>query len=43
MSRHNTTTVVIKDVQNDLTIGWLQWCNIAGSLHKEKEVAEKDD
>ena len=24
-ARHNTTTVVVQDVQNDPTIGWLQW------------------
>ena len=24
-------------------IGWLQWSNIAGSLYKEEEAAEKDD
>ena len=24
-TRHNTTTVVVQDVQNGLTIGWLQW------------------
>ena len=23
--------------------GWLQWWNIAGSLYKEEEAAEKDD
>ena len=41
MPRHNTTTVVVKDVQNGRTIGWLQWWNIAGSLYKEEETAEK--
>ena len=25
MPRHNTTTVVVQDVQNGRTIGWLQW------------------
>ena len=24
-ARHNTTTVVVQDVQNGRTIGWLQW------------------
>ena len=43
MPRHNTTTVAVQDVQNDRTIGWLQWLNIAGSLYKEEEGAEKDD
>ena len=43
MPRHNTTTVAVQDVQNGRTIGWLQWWNIAGSLYKEEEAAEKDD
>ena len=34
--------VVVQDVQNGRTIGWLQWF-IAGSLYKEEEAAEKDD
>ena len=42
-ARHNTTTVVVQDVQNGRTIGWLQWWNIAGPLSKEKEAAEEDD
>ena len=42
MLRHNTTTVVVDDVQNGRTIGWLQWSNIAGSLYKEEEAVEKD-
>ena len=42
MSRHNTTTVVVQDVQNSQTIGWLQWWNIAGFLYKEKDATEKD-
>ena len=42
-ARHNTTTVVVQDVQNGWTMGWLQWWKIAGSLYKEKEAAEKDD
>ena len=41
-ARHNTTTVVVEDVQNGRTIGWLEWSNIAGSLYKEEEAAEKD-
>ena len=24
-ARHNTTTLVVQGVQNDRTIGWLQW------------------
>ena len=24
-ARHNTTIVAVQDVQNDRTIGWLQW------------------
>ena len=28
---------------NGRTIEWLQWRNIASSLYKEKEAAEKDD
>ena len=43
MPRHNTTTVVVQDVQNGRTIGCLQWQNIAGALYKEEEAAEKDD
>ena len=43
MPRHNTTTVAVQHVQNGRRIGWLQWWNIAGSLYKEKEAAEKDD
>ena len=43
MQRHNTTTVVVQHVENGRTIGWLQWSNIAGSLYKEEEAAEKDD
>ena len=43
MPGHNTTTLVVQDVQNGRTIGWLQWWNIGGSLYKEKEAAEKDD
>ena len=43
MPRHNATTVAVQDVQNDWTIGWLQWWNIAGSLYKKEEAAEKDD
>ena len=42
-SLHNTTTVVVQDVQNGRTIGWLQWWYIAGSLYKEEEAAAKDD
>ena len=42
-ARHNTRTVVVQHVQNGRTIGWLQWSNIAGSLYKEEEAAEKDD
>ena len=41
MPPHNTMTVVVQDVQNGRTIGWLQWSNIAGSLCKEEEAAEK--
>ena len=34
----------LQRVQNGRTIGWLQlWSNIAGSLYKEEEAAEKDD
>ena len=33
----------VQDVQNGRTIGWLQWSNIAGSLYKEEEDAEKND
>ena len=40
MPHHNTMTA---GVQNGQMIGWLQWGNIAGSLYKEKEAAEKDD
>ena len=43
MPRHNTTTVVVQDVQNGRTIGWLQCLNITGYLYKEEEAAEKDD
>ena len=43
MQRHNTTTVVVQDVQNGGRIVWLQWWNIVGYLYKEKETAEKDD
>ena len=43
MPRHNRMTVLVQDVQNGRTIGWLQWWNIAGSLHKEEQSAEKDD
>ena len=43
MPRHDTTTVVVQDVQNGRTIGWLQWWNTAGSLYKEEEAADKDD
>ena len=43
MPRHNTTTLKVQHVQNGRTIGWLQWSNIAGSLYKEEEAAEKDD
>ena len=25
MPRHNATTVLVQDVQNGRTIGWLQW------------------
>ena len=43
MPCHNTTTVVVQDVQNGRTIRWLQWWNIiADSLCNEEEVAEKD-
>ena len=41
MPHHNTTAMVVQDVQNGRTIEWLQWSNIAGSLYKEEEVAEK--
>ena len=40
MPRHNTATVEVQDVENGLTIWWLQWWNIAGSLYKEEEIAE---
>ena len=43
MLRHNTTTVVVQDVQIGRTIGWLHWWNIAGSLYKEEKASEKDD
>ena len=43
MPRHNTTTVEVQHVQNSRKIGWFQWSNIAGSLYKEEEAAEKDD
>ena len=43
MSRDNTTTVIIQVFQNGRTIRRLQWLNIAGSLCKEEEAAEKDD
>ena len=43
MPRHNTTRVIVQDVQNGRRIRWLQWWNIAGSLYKEEEAAEKDD
>ena len=42
-TRHNAMTVVVEDVQSGRTIGLLQWRNIAGSLYKEEEAAEKDD
>ena len=42
-AHHNTTTVVVQDVRNGRTIGWLQWWNIVVSLYKEEEAAEKDD
>ena len=42
MPLHNTTTVVVQGVQDGRTIGSLQWWNIAGSLYKEEEAAEKD-
>ena len=42
-ARHNTTTMVVQDVQNGRTIGWLQWWKIAGLLYKEEEAAKKDD
>ena len=42
-ARHNTTTVVVQDVQNGRLMGLLQWRNIAGSLHKEEGAAEKDN
>ena len=35
--------MVVEDVQNGRTIGWLQWQNIAGFMYMEEEVAEKDD
>ena len=35
--------VAVQHVQNGPTIGCLQWWNIAGSLYKEEEAAEKDD
>ena len=43
MPHHNTTTVVVQHVQDGRDFGWLQWSNIAGSLYKEDEAAEKDD
>ena len=43
MPRHNTTTVVVQDVLDGRTIGWLQWWNIADSLYKDEEAAEKDN
>ena len=30
--------MVVQDVQNGRTIGWLWWLNIVGSLYKEKEA-----
>ena len=35
--------VVVEDVQNGRTIGWLQWWNIFGFLYQEEEAAEQDD
>ena len=35
MLRHNTTTVIVQGVQNDRTIGCLQWCNIADFLYRK--------
>ena len=40
---HGTNKGIVQDVQNGRTIGWLQWWNIAGSLYKEEEAAQKDD
>ena len=34
---------VVQHVQGGRTIRLLQWSNIAGSLYKEEEAAEKDD
>ena len=42
-TRHNAMTVVVEDVQSGRMIGLLQWRNIAGSLYKEEEAAEKHD
>ena len=41
MPRHNTTTVVVQDVRNDRTIGWLQWRNIAGPCTRKKRLQRK--
>ena len=43
MPRHNTTTVVVQDVQNGRTTGWLQWQTLLAPFYKEEEAAEKDD
>ena len=43
MLRHNTTTVVVQDVQNGRTIGSLQWWQIAGYLYKKEEAADEDN
>ena len=40
-ARHNTTALVVQDVQNGRTIGWLQWWSIADSLYKEKRLQRK--
>ena len=43
MPRHNTRTVPVQDVENGQKVGCLLWWNIAGSLYKEEEAAEKGD
>ena len=41
MPRHNTTTVVVQEVQNGRTVRCNhQWWNIAGFLYKEEEAAK---
>ena len=41
MPRHNITTVVVQDVQNGRTVGWLQWGNIADFFIRKKRLQRK--